>query len=130
MVYFFLKNYRFLIVPLSLLVFSCSSTGDPIGDEAQLKSLHAGIQKMAKRETCVDSAEWRFTAFGSKACGGPQSYIAYSTKIDTVLFKDKVKRYNEAMAAYNEAHGVVSDCAVVEKPAGLICRDGEPEFVY
>jgi hypothetical protein len=34
-----------------------------------------------------------FTSIGSKACGGPTGFVAYSLKLNTTEFLDKVKKY-------------------------------------
>jgi hypothetical protein len=36
---------------------------------------------------------WAFTSIGSKACGGPTGFVAYSLKLNTTEFLDKVKKY-------------------------------------
>jgi hypothetical protein len=33
-----------------------------------------------------------FTSIGSKACGGPTGFVAYSLKLNTTEFLDKVKK--------------------------------------
>jgi hypothetical protein len=38
-------------------------------------------------------ADWNFTPIGSKACGGPTGFIAYSLKLNTTDFLDKVEKY-------------------------------------
>ncbi|MFD2791159.1 hypothetical protein [Arenibacter sp. H213] len=109
---------------------SCSNDDSKPFDETELKSLYKEIQKMADSQTCEDSDFWSFTAFGSKPCGGPNSYIAYSTKIDVTLFLAKVEQYNSGVADYNRRNGIISDCAMVAKPTGLICKEGKPVFTY
>jgi hypothetical protein len=38
-----------------------------------------------------DSADWAFTSIGSKACGGPTGFVAYSLKLNTTEFLTKLK---------------------------------------
>ncbi len=79
---------------------------------------------------CTGPAQWSFTALGSKACGGPKTYIAYPHSIDTVAFLQLVKKYNEAEHAFNEKHNIISDCMAILPPAEVSCVDGKPVLVY
>ena len=80
--------------------------------------------------SCTNANNWSFTAYGSKACGGPQGYIAYSNDIDTTLFLEKVAEYTEAENQYNIKWGIVSDCAITPTPIALICENGVPVLQY
>src|SRR5699024_8797860 len=77
-----------------------------------------------------ESSEWNFSSFGSKACGGPVGFIAYSTKIDVELFLEKVEKHKIEQKKFNEKWGIISDCSVPPEPTGVICKDGEPSFIY
>ncbi|WP_118195846.1 hypothetical protein [Albibacterium indicum] len=100
-------------------------------DEKRLEELYNEIKEISESVTCEDAGEWEFTAIGSKACGGPTGYIAYSNTIDTEAFLEKVKLYTELQQQFNIDWEITSDCSVVAKPSGVICNDeGKPEFVY
>lgn len=99
-------------------------------DREELQAMFKEIQELTSSATCTDPEEWSFTALGSKACGGPQMYIAYPHAIDTVAFLELVKRYTEAEKAYNQKHNIISDCMMVMPPNGIKCQDGEPVLVY
>ncbi|MDX1363411.1 hypothetical protein [Arenibacter latericius] len=123
-------KYMLFSTVFFFLAKSCSEGEVGVSDKTELDTMHKEIQKLAKSEDCDDSKQWRFTALGAKPCGGPTSYIAYSAKIDTVLFLSMVKEYNKGMVEYNIENGLVSDCAMVAMPSGVICKENMPVFIY
>ena len=125
-----MKVIRFSIGLLALMLlglFSCASDDDQTGDlEAQLNALMA----LSESVSCEDNTEWRFAGLGSKPCGGPTGYIAYSIRIDTVDFLGRLRDYNEAVRAKNEREGLISDCAIEPAPFGVQCQDGTAVLIY
>ena len=102
-----------------------------VNQEAQqLNQMLNEIKTMASVTECINSAEWRFTHYGSKACGGPVGYIAYSVNIDTTLFLNKVKAHINAEDTYNKKWGIASDCSLPAQPTGIKCENGNPVFEY
>lgn len=99
-------------------------------DEKKLKELYTNIQKMTQQFNCENTGDWKFTEIGSKACGGPGSYIAYSIKMDTSVFLQRVRSYTTQQAAFNKRWDVSSDCMMVLPPKGVACEDGKPKFIY
>lgn len=100
-------------------------------DKERLEKLYAEIIETSESVTCEDAAEWEFTALGSKACGGPVEYIAYSSTIDTEVFLEKVKRYTELQHQFNIDYEITSDCSTPAKPIAVACNDdGTPELIY
>lgn len=95
-----------------------------------LMELFNEFASLAYGTSCTNANNWNFTAYGSKACGGPQGYIAYSNDIDTSLFLEKVTAYTEAENQYNIKWGIVSDCAITPTPTGIICENGVPILQY
>lgn len=79
---------------------------------------------------CENETDWTFTAFGAKACGGPQGFMAYPTTINTNEFLNKILVYTEAESAYNSKWGVFSTCDVPQQPIGVTCVDGLPVLNY
>ena len=113
------------------LYISCSNEELTQDQEAEkLENMLTVIEKLASTTTCEESSSWTFTAIGSKACGGPTAYIAYSTKIDTKSFLEKVNEYTLAQAKYNDKWNLYSDCSVPSQPTGVICQNGIPTFIY
>ncbi len=119
------------ILFLSLLFLgSCDllRSGDDYSID-DLEELRAEITALAESETCTNSEEWDFVAFGSKPCGGPREYLAYSTQIDVSEFLDLVSKYNELDKQNNQSTGAASDCLFVGPPNGVVCEDGKPVLV-
>ena len=113
--------------------FSCSDDDDEMSraQEAEiLQEMFAEIDSLASSEDCEDASEWTFTAYGSKACGGPIGYIAYSTNIDTESFLNQVEEHRISQQEFNEKWGIISDCSVPQEPEDVICEDGNPVLVY
>ncbi|CAL2091023.1 conserved exported protein of unknown function [Tenacibaculum sp. 190524A02b] len=95
-----------------------------------LLQLFDEIKALATSKTCEDDNDWTFTAYGSKACGGPQGYIAYSKKINVPEFLQKVTVYTQAEAAFNKKWGVVSTCDIIAQPTGVTCENGKAVLKY
>lgn len=97
--------------------------------EEELRQLHTAIQALTNKTPCTDPAQWAFTALGSKACGGPASYIAYPKNSETQHFLNLVERFTEAQLAFNKKYGTISDCMLVMPPSGIRCENNRPAFI-
>ena len=96
---------------------------DPPGAPAQLtpaQLLHQ-IQALIGDAQCDNAAQCHTIGVGHKACGGPGSYLAWSSKYtrETKL-KALVARQAEAEQRESEKMGVLSDCSMVPDP-GAVC---------
>jgi hypothetical protein len=120
------------IVLIMSLMWACTDRGEPRqdADQTELEQLYKDIEKSAQQFTCENAGDWKFTAIGSKACGGASSYIAYSVKIDESSFLKKVEQFTKLQADYNKKYGVFSDCSLVIQPKGVTCDNGKPKFTY
>ena len=114
------------------LLSACTDRDEGVqnADQAGLDNLYRDIEKTANQFTCENAGEWKFTAIGSKACGGASGYIAYSSKIDESSFLKKVEQFTKLQADYNKKYGAYSDCSLVIQPKGVICDSGKPKFTY
>jgi len=128
---FYPINYAWRIVSVSEteLIVKRELTEQEI-DHQNLMDLYNEIYILSISESCTNADDWLFTAYGAKACGGPQSYIAYSNQIDTDTFLQKVEAYNEAENAYNIKWDIVSTCDVPKQPKGVECQYGFPLLTY
>jgi hypothetical protein len=91
---------------------------------AQLDAMRVEIESSAGVPACSDSGTCALIAFGSKPCGGPWTYLIYSTaNVDPRVLADKVEQYNELEDRYNHKYPVYSDCMVAPVPR-LTCVDG------
>ena len=120
-----MKNltYTFFILLLSI---SCSSNENTQKeDQLELETLTNEITSLAESSICNEENECKYIALGSKPCGGPWSYLVYSSSINTALLLEKVKNYNELENTYNLKWGINSDCSVVSPPTSLECINGK-----
>lgn len=99
-------------------------------DHRKLIELFIEIENLIYSVTCTNSNNWAFTAYGSKACGGPQGYIPYSTQIDTITFLQKVANYTEEERLYNIKWGITSTCDTPREPTRVTCENGLPSLKY
>ncbi|MFY7670647.1 hypothetical protein ACOSP6_06120 [Tenacibaculum sp. MEBiC06402] len=99
-------------------------------DYEDLMDLFTEIYNLANSVDCTDANNWLITQYGSKACGGPQGYIAYPNSIDVNLFLEKVSNYTQKEHEYNIKWSIVSTCDVVAQPNGVDCENGKPVLTY
>ena len=115
--------YSFLILILSINCSNSENTQQE--DKLELEALANEITSLADNSVCNQNNECEYIAFGSKPCGGPWSYLVYSTSIDTALLLEKVDYYNQLEKAYNLKWEIISDCSVANPPISLECLDGK-----
>ena len=117
-----------------VLLSSCSTSDDQTKQKAEeiriIDELGNEIRTLVDSSVCNNETDCAYIAFGSKPCGGPWSYLVYSTSIDVDLLKSKVEQYNKMEDEYNKKHGIGSDCAVVLPPSSLKCENGKCVGVY
>jgi hypothetical protein len=126
-------KYFFSILALFVL-WSCSlddsSSNAQETEYAVLVQQKNIIEQLAISEPCTDSTGCDYVAFGSKPCGGPWTYLAYSTSINVDLFLQKVADFNAAENTYNLKWKIVSDCTVVDPPTSVECVNGICTAIY
>jgi len=115
-----------------VLAFGCESVDseNPVVYPSDMQEIYKLMVSLSEAENCSQSADWLFTAYGSKACGGPIGYIAYSKKINQDYFLGLVDRFTKLQSEYNQKTGAVSDCALAIRPTGVTCENGKPKFIY
>ncbi|MBN3520311.1 hypothetical protein JYB62_09875 [Algoriphagus lutimaris] len=99
-------------------------------DLNNMDEIYEKIIELSESKTCSNSSNWKFTAIGSKPCGGPIGYIAYSNEINEKEFLDLVERYTKLQAEYNQKNNMASDCMYVVSPTRVVCENGKPVFQY
>ena len=117
-----------IILTCSIIVACTMPDDDPVTCEylfQDLEHFKITIEEYASASICSDEFECRYIAFGSKACGGPWSYLIYTTSIDTLELQNLVADYNERENNYNITCGAISDCSVPSPPAGFTCEDNQ-----
>lgn len=109
------------VVMLAITVSSCGarSSTPSLGDvtDPSLDSIRVAIRALTGDRACSDVSQCRSVAFGSKPCGGPWSYLVYSTVVtDSNMLARMVSEYNAYEAQENERLGRSSDCQMVVDP--------------
>ena len=114
------------------MIISCSSNSEPTQDDEflELNNLKSEIEQLVTTGNCTETSDCDYIAFGSKPCGGPWSYLIYSTSIDVELLLQKVEFYNNKEQAYNLKWDVISDCAFVLPPTTVNCENGNCIAIY
>jgi len=83
----------------------------------QIKSANANLQ-------CDNSSQCHSIGIGAKACGGPENYLAWSSKnSDGAQLKALVAQHSAARREDDQRKGMMSTCSVVSDP-GASCRAG------
>jgi len=80
--------------------------------------LRAEVMRLI-RDTAADNVQQCLVLpLGHKPCGGPAEYVAVSIKgKDEGSLLQKISAYNQAAEADNLRKGMMSNCAVEDKPA-------------
>lgn len=126
-----MKGFLILLTTICL-AYACekATTKDQTADQKALQEMRQEIEDMIKDVHCEDADEWSFAPLGSKACGGPQQYIAYPLSIDTEALLALMAKYTKAEDTYNKKYGISSDCMMVTEPSDVICQEGKPVLIY
>ena len=116
---------------LAVLLASCElATTEPLlVSYEELITAQEEITKLSQSVPCTNASEWKFTPMGSKACGGPASFIAYHQSVERE-FLDLVERFTRLQKEYNEKNNVLSDCLLVGPPRTIQCEGGKAILVY
>ncbi len=125
------KN-TFKTIALLAIVLGCTNDTETSQDEElqALELLQEEIELLIAEGVCSENSDCDFIAFGSKPCGGPWSYLVYSTSIDVALLQQKVATYNNQQNAYNIKWGMFSDCSFATPPEEVDCVEGECVAIY
>jgi hypothetical protein len=92
-----------------------AATPAPGGTLAQIHSL------VGKAE-CTSDSQCQVLPIGAKACGGPASFLAFSTaKTDPREVQVLAERHHAEQQANNQRSGMISNCRVEPTPAAA-CR--------
>jgi hypothetical protein len=84
----------------------------------------ARIRALAGTPSCSDDSQCRTLALGARACGGPESYLAWSSAhTPQAEIQALGERYQEERRAANAASGAMSTCRFMPDP-GAVCRAG------
>jgi hypothetical protein len=92
----------------------------PVAATTLMQQIHAEIGDAA----CDAEDQCKTVAVGRKACGGPEAYLAWSTKrSDGAKLAQLRAAYAAERQAYNSSSGMASTCLMVTDP-GASCSAG------
>jgi hypothetical protein len=96
----------------------------PQSPPAQGSDTLARIRAMIGTPSCSSDAQCHTLAIGHKSCGGPESYLAWSSdKTSQAELQALGERYKEERRAADATSGMVSTCRFMPDP-GAVCRAG------
>lgn len=122
------RTARRSLAVASLLALGALATGcgaSPAGaratEPAAPSDALASVRVLIGDAACDQDDQCRTVAVGSKACGGPEAYLAWSTRrTDTKALDAAAAAYGTARTGRAMPGGRVSDCMFVSDP-GAMC---------
>ncbi|NYE64122.1 hypothetical protein FHW58_005357 [Duganella sp. 1224] len=108
-----------------LLLTACAGARQttPMPDNSSA-GLWQQIQAANSNLACDSDSQCHTIGTGAKACGGPENYIAWSSKNDNgAKLKSLVELHSAARRADNNSQGMMSTCIAISDP-GATCRAG------
>lgn len=126
-----------------LLLFACTACSGGTQQKSHAELLGAGraasgqqgaktdpgatlgrIRAMVGNAACTEDAQCHTLALGAKACGGPDSYLAWSSaQVKEAELRALGEAYKEERRAANKASGMMSTCQFMVDP-GAMCKAG------
>jgi hypothetical protein len=93
-------------------------------DEEALANLHQQIVTLVGEPRCENIVHCRVLALGSRPCGGPAEYVAYSSITgNRELLEAKAYEYGFLQEEVNRAHGAAGACDALAQPR-VACVNG------
>jgi hypothetical protein len=81
----------------------------------------ASVETLIGDAACESDSQCQTLGVGAKACGGPQAYLAWSSKrTDGAELRQAAEREARAARAAAEASGIKSNCMITKDP-GAFC---------
>ena len=111
------------LAPASLLLLAAcaGAQAPPLSPTA---NLWQQIQSQSADTECDGDHQCHSMGVGSKACGGPERYLAWSSKHnDGAKLKALVEQHSAARRADDARDAMMSTCSLVSDP-GAVCRAG------
>ena len=113
-----------LLILAPPLVFSDEVTASASSDEQALKTVHGEIVRLIGEPRCANLVHCRVLALGSRPCGGPSEYLAYSSlTANRVTLEAKAYEYSFLEEEVNRSNRAVGSCEVLPPPRAT-CVDG------
>lgn len=110
-----------MLAASSVLQIACAATPAP-SKPASTETLSRQIREAVGDAACTANDQCKTIAIGHKACGGPETYMVWSTAVtDGAKLRSLAEAYTQARKSESEQSGRVSDCALVTDP-GARCE--------
>jgi hypothetical protein len=111
---------------LMLAASACGSAPPPASPVAgKTEALWKKIQAANADTSCDTQSQCHPVGIGSKACGGPERYMAWSSKnSDGAALKALIEQHAAARRADDEREHMMSTCSLISDP-GATCRAGQ-----
>ena len=124
-----MQSHSTALIAISLLASASVVLSDNRADikrqyHERMTDLEQQVVHLTADNACVSDCDCDAIAFGSKACGGPTTYLPYAkTTTDIETLEAKVTAFNRLQADYNRTFGIMSNCMLVTKPAVRCLND-------
>jgi hypothetical protein len=119
-----MRKFSLLLLLALLTCYACSAVTPASVPAPPPADLLPQIRALIGTAACTDNAQCHTLPLGARACGGPQSYLPWSSAhTDGAALRALGQRYQEQQRAHDAAAGLVSDCRFVADP-GAQCRAG------
>lgn len=107
------------------LVAASTGAGSGGAPDAPVDRAWAAVEALVSTPRCRADADCDIIGVGSRACGGPETYLAWSTRAtERAALRRAVARHAALRSKADAAAGVLSLCVVAEKPA-VSCRKAD-----
>jgi len=108
-----------------LILTACADARPPAtGQDTAVTSLWQQIKTANADLSCDNSSQCHSLGIGARACGGPENYLAWSSKNhDGARLKELVAQHSAVSRDEDKRKGMMSTCSVVSDP-GASCRAG------
>ncbi len=121
-----LRPLRLTGAGLMLLVAAACNSAPPAAQSSA--ALWRRIQSANAGNACERDSQCHSLGVGAKACGGPESYLAWSDKnADAAALKQLVEQHAAARRDEDARAGLMSTCQLTPDP-GATCHAGRCEL--
>ncbi|MRW93929.1 hypothetical protein GJ699_28460 [Duganella sp. FT80W] len=108
-----------------LILTACAGAQPPADTPNGAVALWQQIQSANSNLSCDSDSQCHTIGVGAKACGGPENYLAWSSKnSDGAQLKALVQQHATARRADDARQGMMSTCTAISDP-GASCRAGQ-----
>ena len=112
-----------LIAASFLGLAGAAAAVDPAASSASAAAeAQARVSSLIGDAACDSQSQCRTVGIGARPCGGPESWLAWSTRsTDARALQEAVQAGAQAAKDANQRSGLASDCRVRPEPS-VVCR--------